>query len=253
MPKFVTQDPHGVLDEMEKNGSYVTGNHIVYKAGTHGSDYLDKDAHLRQPGVARRVAKLLAIGIQKGSVIIAPETRSEVKLVQMVWEIAGCEVFSTVKSKDAAKTHTIDPNHIPLLQWNHPRILIDDVFNNGETLKQIMAALATHGLSLTEFRVMANRNPALAQRLQLPFSALASVEIEQWKETDVPAWLKERPITTQLWNGRDWIAKGDETDVTIPASRLMARKEKEDLGFHFDDGKEVVQMKIDEFFLHKRK
>jgi hypothetical protein len=61
-----------------------------------------------------------------------------------------------------------------------------------------MAALAAHGLSLTEFRVMANRNPALAETLSIPFSALASVEIEQWAEADVPEKLKKRAISTTL-------------------------------------------------------
>lgn len=65
MADFPTQDPHGVLAEMQQNGSYIKGRHIVYKAGLHGSDYLDKDVHLRQPGVARRVAELLAVGIKK--------------------------------------------------------------------------------------------------------------------------------------------------------------------------------------------
>jgi hypothetical protein len=61
-----------------------------------------------------------------------------------------------------------------------------------------MAALEAHGLSLTEFRVMANRNPELAKKLTIPFSALASVEIEQWKEADVPEELKKRAISTTL-------------------------------------------------------
>ena len=60
-----TKDPHGVLAEMQQNGSYVSGDHIVYKASTHGEKYLDKDAHLSQPGVARRIAELLAVGIPK--------------------------------------------------------------------------------------------------------------------------------------------------------------------------------------------
>lgn len=52
MAVFPTQDPHGILAEMRENGSYITvdhGKHIVYKFGTHGSDYLDKDLHLQQP------------------------------------------------------------------------------------------------------------------------------------------------------------------------------------------------------------
>ena len=245
-----TKDPHGVLAEMQQNGSYVSGDHIVYKASTHGEKYLDKDAHLSQPGVARRIAELLAVGIPKWSILIAPETRSKIKLVEMVGQIAGCEVFST--KKNASGEHTIDANHIPLIQWDHPRIVMDDVFNNGETFRQILKALTEHNLSLTEFRVMVSRNPKLAETLWIRFSALASVEIEQWEETVVPAWLKERPITTELWNGRDWIAKGSETDTTIPAERLRKRKHKEDLGFHFEDGKHVVQMDVDEFFLDKR-
>ncbi len=46
MSKISTSDPHGILDSMRENGSFVTEKHIVYKAGTHGDKYLDKDAHL---------------------------------------------------------------------------------------------------------------------------------------------------------------------------------------------------------------
>jgi hypothetical protein len=60
MTTFATQDPHGILEDMKKNGSYVEGDHIVYKAGTHGEKYLDKDAHLRSPGVAPRIINLLS-------------------------------------------------------------------------------------------------------------------------------------------------------------------------------------------------
>ena len=49
MADFPTQDPYGILGEMKQNGSYVSGGHIVYKANTHGKQYLDKDAHLGQP------------------------------------------------------------------------------------------------------------------------------------------------------------------------------------------------------------
>lgn len=42
---------------------------------------------------------------------------------------------------------------------------MDDVFNNGETFRQILKALTKHNLSLTEFRVMVSRNPKLAETL----------------------------------------------------------------------------------------
>jgi hypothetical protein len=46
--EFVEYDHYGILAEMRENGSYVDNQHIVYKAGTHGEKYLDKDAYLQQ-------------------------------------------------------------------------------------------------------------------------------------------------------------------------------------------------------------
>lgn len=78
-PRIIS-DPHTILADMKKNGSYVTGDHIVYKAGTHGEEYLDKDAHLQNPEAAEKVIQLLAQQITPGSILIAPETRSSVVL-----------------------------------------------------------------------------------------------------------------------------------------------------------------------------
>ena len=47
------KDSNGVLASMQANGSYVDGIHVVYKASKHGRRYLDKDAHLKEPGVAK--------------------------------------------------------------------------------------------------------------------------------------------------------------------------------------------------------
>lgn len=84
MPLSSLQDPHGIIDDMHKNGSYVTDSHIVYKAGTHGETYLDKDEHLKYPEAREKVIRLLAENIPTGSIIIGPETRSHVVLGERV-------------------------------------------------------------------------------------------------------------------------------------------------------------------------
>jgi len=78
-PRIIS-DPHSILADMKSNGSYVTDQHIVYKASTHGEEYLDKDEHLKHPEAAEKVIQLLARQIAPGSIIIAPETRASVVL-----------------------------------------------------------------------------------------------------------------------------------------------------------------------------
>jgi len=112
---------------MRVNGSYVDDIHVVYKAGPHGRQYLDKDSYLKQPGVAGRVVKFLAERIAPGAVIIAPETSAETNLGQEVARLIGANCIPT---KKVADKHTFDPEYLRGLHGRHPRILIDDILNN---------------------------------------------------------------------------------------------------------------------------
>lgn len=159
----IISDPHNILADMQENGSYVTGNHIVYKAGTHGEEYLDKDEHLKHPEAAEKVIQLLVEQIQPGSIIIAPETRSSVILGEEVARRTQSRFISTKKVNDA---HAFPEETLSvLLKGKHPRVLIDDILNNGETLKQISKAMAEFNLTIDEFHVMVDRNPEKSGQL----------------------------------------------------------------------------------------
>ncbi|MFA6079895.1 MAG: phosphoribosyltransferase [Candidatus Gracilibacteria bacterium] len=227
------RDPNGVLVSMKENCSYVDGIHVVYKASTHGRRYLDKDAHLKQPGVAKRVIELLSQGIIPGAVIIAPETSAETNLGQEVARLIGADCIPT---KKVADKHTFNPEHLRGLHGRHPRILIDDILNNGATLEQIQEALGGFGLTIDQFRVMVDRNPEKSSQLGVPVSALATVQMDQWNESDVPDDLKQQSITTKLGKARNWILK----DGNQPNGQfLLERLHKERFGFHLDDGMKV--------------
>lgn len=190
------KDPHGVIAEMRQNGSYVSGDHIVYKAGTHGERYLDKDAHLKSPGVAPKIVNLLSEKVPEGAIVIMPETRSEVKLGQDVAHIVHGRLVST--KKNAEDRHTFSPEMVKILQENRYRVLVNDILNNGETLRQVEKALAELGFSLDSFHVMVDRNPTFSATIDIPLHALATVQMDQWNETDVPEKLKKNPLAQNL-------------------------------------------------------
>lgn len=128
MPLSSIKDPHGILGEMKQNGSYVSGDHIVYKAGTHGERYLDKDAHLKTPDVAPKVVNLLSQKVPEGAIVIMPETRSEVKLGKDVAHIVHGRLATTQKNEH--DIHTFSPEMAKILKENRARVLVDDILNN---------------------------------------------------------------------------------------------------------------------------
>lgn len=61
MAHTLDSDEYGIIEAMQEDGSFVDGDHIVYKQiEKHGEKYLDKDAHLKQDGVAHTIARRLA-------------------------------------------------------------------------------------------------------------------------------------------------------------------------------------------------
>lgn len=239
MAHTLDEDRYGIIEDMKEDGSCVTGKHIVYKAGTHGEVYFDKDAHLSSPDVPRGIIQLLSEKIPHNAIIIAPETRSQVNLGVGVAENTGSPLIQTVKINDK---HTLTDGALEILNKGGVSVLVDDILNNGETLKQVQAALAEMGYTVEEFHVMVNRNPEYSLWLDLPVYALATQETRQWDEKEVPPTLKQRAISTSLGKGRNWVPKpGQQLSMQFYLERLH----KEELGFYFDDGKKVVQMEID--------
>lgn len=220
---------------------------MVYKLGTHGLVYVNKDDHLAHPEAAEKVSHLLAEGIPEGSIIIGPETRTQFKLAERVAQLSKSDYFPTKKENDI---HTFDPTHIPLLHGKQKRFLIDDILNNAVTLKQIEAALQALGLSIDEFRVMVNRNPAGSASITTPIKSLATSQMDQWDERKVPIHVLKTPITTKLGKARNWVPQPGQT---LAAQFFLERLAKEDLGFRLDDGMTVTAGQETEWELVKDK
>lgn len=117
--------------------------------------------------------------------------------------------------------HTLPNGALEILKKGGVPVLVDDILNNGETLKQVQAALAELKYTVEEFHVMVNRNPVHALELNLPVYALATVQTEQWQETKVPPALKKQAISTSLGKGRNWIPQpGQELSMQFYLERL---------------------------------
>ncbi len=240
----IIHDPHEILTDIHKNGSYVTGNHVVCETGNHCAEYPDIDTYLNHSGVGKKVSGLLAQGITPGSIIIGPDTRGSVVLGELVARLAQSRFVATKKVNNV---HTFPSEITTLLHGEHPRILIDSILDSSETLEQIQKALQEIGLTVNELRVMMDVNPENSGQLWVPVTSLAQLQIPQWDEKDVPEWLKARPISTKLGKARNWVPKSP--GEVIAYKFFLERIHKQDLGFTFDDRMVVKQFDQDGFML----
>lgn len=116
-------------------------------------------------------------------------------------------------------------------------------------MEQIQEALSGFGLTIDQFRVMVDRNPGKSSQLLVPVFALSTVQMDQWKESEVPDELKEQAITTKLGKARNWVPKPGQE---LPIMFFLERLHKEQLGFHLDDGMKVEQIEEEKFTLVSR-
>lgn len=70
--------------------------------------------------------------------------------------ILGIGCISTRKENDI---HTFNPEDFQGLQGQYSLVFMDDIFNNGETLRQILDGLRKFGLLLHKGYFMVDRNP----------------------------------------------------------------------------------------------
>ena len=164
---------------MEENWSLVRGVHVVYKLGTHGDVYVNKDAHLAHPEVAERISQLVGRRNTRWFYHYWPRNADKFKLAERVAQLSRSEYVPTKKEKMYI---LLIQNITHFLREQRKRFGVDDILNNAVTLEQINAALLALGLSMEEFRVWSIEIPLDQPTNTTPIMALATSQMDQWEE-----------------------------------------------------------------------
>ena len=201
-----------LLDILQRLGAVLTNDHFVYTSGKHGEVYINKDAlypHTRETSqVGRMLAELILANSLQPEVVVGPALGG---IILSQWtayhlsELLGKEVLSVYTEKDDQKNQVFTRNYDQLVAGKKVVVVEDIVTTAGSLKKTLDSVRQAQGL-VEAAVVMVNRNPEVTNELVgTKFLALANLPAEAWDESEIPDWLRARPINTKVGHGKKYL------------------------------------------------
>jgi len=203
---------NNLLDILQRLGAVLTNDHFVYTSGKHGEVYINKDAlypHTRETSqVGRMLAELILANSLQPEVVVGPALGG---IILSQWtayhlsELLGKEVLSVYTEKDDQKNQVFTRNYDQLVAGKKVVVVEDIVTTAGSLKKTLDSVRQAQGL-VEAAVVMVNRNPEVTDELVgTKFLALANLPTEAWDESEIPDWLRARPINTKVGHGKKYL------------------------------------------------
>ena len=215
------------VDEiLQKSGAVVSG-HLVYKAGTHGIYYIDKERYINLSarelsGLIREVGlNAVAKGLQiptsvERAGIIGPAMGA----IAYTLTLAACleEFFPAIKFFPARseleidstekKVHVIPDKLLPLYR-NNFFIIIEDIVNNGTTIREVKKLFEEiANATIIAAMCTVDRGGQTPESLGIDqYFPLKRIQMDQWdpRKEICPLCEKRIPVTTDLGKGSRWV------------------------------------------------
>jgi orotate phosphoribosyltransferase len=217
-----------VLDVLGKTNAVITGSHIVYTSGKHGTAYVNKDAIYPHTASISQLCRTIAEEFKNSDVevVVAPAVGGVVMtqwVAHHLSEIYGHEVLAVYAEKEQiaipdpegldrkcfAETgeFVIKRGYDKLISGKRTLVLEDVVTTGGSVGKVVKSTRGVGGI-IVGVGILCNRGGITAEQLDTPeLFALTNVELDAWDEDQVPQWLWERPINTDVGKGAAFLAR----------------------------------------------
>jgi orotate phosphoribosyltransferase len=183
----------------------ITGSHIVYTSGKHGSAYVNKDAVY--PNTAR-VAELCtfladAAATHRPEIVCGPATGGII-LAQWTGHHLDLPAVYTEKAADGM---VLKRGYDKLVAGKRV-LVVEDVLNTGGSIKETIAAVREAGGDVVAAAALVNRGAVTAAQIGAPvLTALLDVALDAWDAEACPLCRDGVPINTDVGKGREFLAR----------------------------------------------
>lgn len=210
---------------LASSGATITGDHFVYKAGTHGEAYIDKErfAFMGAANLAEVIEAAAhnflrngpdfkgeelvgvlgpAMGAISYSLTMAMALEKIIK-IPLIFFPARTELVADATGK---KIHVI-PDKLKLRYKKCSFIIFEDIVNNGTTIKEVRKLLEEDvGARVLGATCIVDRGGQTAESLGVEWYApLLKVNMVQHQPKDCPLCKEAKPINTILGKGERWV------------------------------------------------
>lgn len=207
----------------------ITGSHLVYTSGQHGSVYVNKDAiypHIRKTSaLCRMIAQAfieeeidVVIAPAIGGVVLSQWVANHLSMGLGALEVLGVyaekevEVIEDPEGKGRkcyAETgrFVIKRGYDKLIR-NRQVLVAEDVITTGGSVKGTIAAVRECGGIVVGVGALCNRGGITMTDLDVPrLVSLVEVTLDSWDEASCPLCTGGVPINTDVGKGREFLAR----------------------------------------------
>jgi orotate phosphoribosyltransferase len=190
---------------LAETGAIVTGSHVVYTSGRHGSAYVNKDAVYPHTDRVSELCRLLADAARdaRPEVVCGPALGG---IILSQWTGHHLAVLAVYAEKLPAGGLALRRGYDRLVAGRRV-LVVEDVLNTGGSVRQAVAAVRAAGGEVVAVAALCNRGGVTAADLDVPrLIALVELSLESWDAAACPLCRDGVPIDTSIGKGREFLA-----------------------------------------------
>jgi orotate phosphoribosyltransferase len=207
---------HEAMKILEEVGAVVTGSHIVYTSGLHGSAYVNKDAIYPHVRLVSRLCRSIArrfIGNEVDAVI-APAIGGVVLSQWTAYHLTDVldrDVLALYAEKvevNGRKSFAVTRGYARHVIGK--RILVvEDILTTGGSVRKVIEAVRRLGGDVVGLGALCNRGNVKPEDVGgVPdLESLVSVFLDAWPEDSCPLCARGVPINTEVGKGCEFLAR----------------------------------------------
>lgn len=209
---------------LEQTNAVITGSHLVYAKGQHGSAYVNKDAIYPNPHLVAELCGGIAlhfcekgmdydtvVGPEKGGIILAQWTAYN------TYDAFDPPKGRVVHGVYAEKVGKDDEGDIFGFTRGYDKfvtgkrvLVVEDVLTTGSSVKKVATLVTKTGGTVVGAGAICNRGGVTADDVWVTeLYALFNIKMDAWEANVCPLCKEHVPMNVKLGKGKSWL----ETDA----------------------------------------
>jgi orotate phosphoribosyltransferase len=182
----------------------ITGSHVVYTSGKHGSAYVNKDAVYPSTARVAELCRFLADAAapHRPEVVCGP-AMGGIILAQWTGHHLG---LPAIYAEKTAGGMALRRGYDKLVAGRRV-LVVEDILNTGGSIRETIAAVREAGGDVVAAAALVNRGGVTAADVGAPqLVALLDVALDAWDPDACPLCRDSVPINTDVGKGREFLA-----------------------------------------------
>lgn len=203
-----------VMSLLGEVGALVTGSHIVYTSGRHGSAYINKDALYVHTEATSRICELMAGSYDPDQVdVVAGPTIGGVVLSQWV-------AYHLTRKRKSGETLAVyaeeeGPDRLRIFKRGYDLhikgkniVIVEDVVTTGGSVLKVVDTVRALSGNILGVSILCNRGGVTGEAMGgVPINALTSVTLDSYAEEDCLLCKEGVPINMNVGKGKSFVKK----------------------------------------------